>query len=183
MTEADDQHLLRAASHGDRTAFEDFLRRHEAAVFRLLKASTSCLADAEDALQEAFLAAWKNAGSYRGGPSARAWIMTIARNALRRAHRRRAGEPVDFEPIGELGLQAGWGRDEALEGLARREVLERALDAIDGEAREVLVLRDLEGFSGDEVSEMLGISTAAMKSRLHRARLRFVSALREVTHG
>jgi RNA polymerase sigma-70 factor (ECF subfamily) len=183
MTEADDQHLLLTASHGDRAAFEDFVRRHEAAVFRLLKASASCRADAEDALQEAFVAAWKNAGSYRGGPSARAWIMTIARNALRRAHRRRAGEPTEFEPIGELGLQAGWGRDEALEGLARREVLERALDGLDGEMREVLVLRDLEGFSGDEVAEMLGVSVAAMKSRLHRARLRFVSALREVAHG
>jgi RNA polymerase sigma-70 factor (ECF subfamily) len=183
MTEADDRRSLLAASHGDRTAFEHFVERHQAAVFRLLRASTSCEADAEDALQEAFVAAWRSAGSYRGGPSARAWILTIARNALRRAHRRRAGEPVDFEPIGELGLQAGWGQNDALEGLAQREVLERALDALDGEAREVLVLRDLEGFSGDEVADMLGISVAAMKSRLHRARLRFVSAVREVAHG
>lgn len=88
-----------------------------------------------------------------------------------------------FEPIEELGLQAGWGQDDALEGLAQREVLARALETLDGETREVLVLRDLEGFSGEEVAEMLGVGLAAMKSRLHRARLRFVSALREVAHG
>ena len=182
MTEADDHRLLLAASLGDRDAFERFVERHEAAVFRLLRASASDHADAEDALQEAFVAAWKSAGSYHGGASARGWILTIARNALRRSHRRRVGEPSTFETLDDLGLQAGWGADDPLEGMARREVLQRAMDTLDNEDREVLVLRELEGFAGNEVAEMLGITVAAMKSRLHRARLRFLSALGEVAH-
>lgn len=182
MSEADDQRLLLAASLGDRAAFERFVERHEAAVYRLLVASASDEADAEDALQEAFVAAWTHAGSYRGGVSARGWILTIARNALRRSHRRKVGEPSGFEELEELGLQAGWGQDDPLEDIARREVLEQALGTVSGEEREVLILRDLEGFSGEEVADMLGISVPAMKSRLHRGRLRFLGALREVSH-
>jgi RNA polymerase sigma-70 factor (ECF subfamily) len=181
MSEPDDRRLLLAASLGDRGAFERFVQRHEAAVFRLLRTSAAGEADAEDALQEAFVAAWKGAGGYRGGASARGWILTIARNALSRSHRRRVGEPATFEPLDALGLEAGWGRDDALEGLARREVLDRAMGTLGEEEREVLVLRELEDLPGEEVAEMLGISVPAMKSRLHRARLRFLAALREVT--
>ncbi len=169
-----------AASLGDRGAFESFVGRHEAAVFRFLKASAADDADAEDALQEAFVAAWRHAGSYRGGSSARGWILTIARNALRRTHRRRVGEPSSFEPLEELGIQAGWGRDDVLEGMARRETLDHAMQRLGAEEREVLVLRELEGLAGEEVAGMLGITLAAMKSRLHRARLKFLAALREV---
>jgi RNA polymerase sigma-70 factor (ECF subfamily) len=68
-----------------------------------------------------------------------------------------------------------------LEGLARREVLDRAMQMLGEEEREVLVLRELEDLPGEEVAEMLGITVVAMKSRLHRARLRFLAALREVT--
>jgi RNA polymerase sigma-70 factor (ECF subfamily) len=181
MSEPDDRRLLLDASLGDRGAFERFVQRHEAAVFRLLRSSAAAEADAEDALQDAFVAAWRGAGSYRGGASARGWILTIARNALRRSRRRRVGEPSTFEPLEELGLQAGWGRDDTLEGLARREVLDRAMQMLGEEEREVLVLRELEDLPGEEVAEMLGITVVAMKSRLHRARLRFLAALREVT--
>lgn len=184
MSGADDQQFLAAVALGDRAAFERFVERHQAAVFRYLRSAAAEEADAEDALQEAFVAAWRNAGSYRGGASARGWILTIARNALSRAHRRRSGQPTSFEEVEELGIQAGWGQEEdVLEGLARRELLTRALAALAREDREILILRELEGFSGEEVAEMLGLSLAAMKSRLHRARLRLVAALREVAHG
>ena len=158
--------------------------RHEAAVFRLLRSAAAGEADAEDALQEAFVAAWRGAGTYTGGPNARGWILAVARNALRRSHRRRVGEPVDFESLETLGLQAGWGKEQdALETLARADLLSRAMARLPEEDREILVLRELEGFSGEEVAELLEITLAAMKSRLHRARLRFVAALREVANG
>jgi RNA polymerase sigma-70 factor (ECF subfamily) len=182
MTHADDQQLLHAATLGDRKAFEAFVERHQDSVFRFLRAVASDHADAEDALQETFLAVWRSAGTYRGGPSARGWVLTIARNALARAHRRRAGQPTSFLPLGELGLQAGWGADGdgILERIARRDLLERALESLGADDREVLVLRELEDLSGGEVADMLGIGVPAMKSRLHRARLRLMAALREV---
>lgn len=186
MSGADDNALLSAAARGDRAAFERFVQRHQGAVFRFLRSAATDDADAEDALQDAFVSAWTSAGTYGGGPWARGWILTIARNALRRTHRRRVGEPAGFdgvETLETLGLRAGWGGEDILEGLVRRDLLSRVLGSLAPEDREVLVLRELEGFSGDEVADMLGITVPAMKSRLHRARLRFVATLREMAHG
>lgn len=180
----DDATLLERSARGDRDAFDVFVRRHQASVWRFLVGMASDPADAEDALQEAFLGAWRGAGTYGGGPSARGWILTVARNALRRGHRRRVGEPASFEPLDELGARAGWGSAEGLlEELARKEILERALACLEPEDREVLVLRELEGLDGKETAEALHIGVAAMKSRLHRARLRLVAHAREVEHG
>jgi RNA polymerase sigma-70 factor (ECF subfamily) len=180
----DDAALLERAAAGDREAFDLFVRRHQASVWRLLRALTRDPADAEDALQDAFLGAWRGAGTYRGGPSARGWMLTVARNAVRRAHRRRAGEPPELESLEELGLHAGWGANPGtLETLARRELLERALARLTPEDREVLVLRELEELSGEETAAVLEVGVPAMKSRLHRARLRLVAALREIDHG
>lgn len=184
MPGGDDQALLGAAAAGDREAFDAFVARHQASVFRYLRSLGSDEAGAEDALQETFLAAWRGAATYGGGPSARGWILTIARNALRRAHRRRVDEPAAFEPLEVLGRQAGWGSgEEVLERLARRDLLERALESLSPDDREILVLRELEGLDGREVADALEIGVPAMKSRLHRARLRLVAALREVDDG
>lgn len=183
MTGPDDRQLLHAAAGGDREAFGQFVQRHQASVFRFLRSLAPAEADAEDALQEAFLAAWRGAATYQGGASARGWILTVARHALLRAHRRRAGEPSAFESLEDLGAEAGWGDGDPLEGLARKDLLRRAMADLEPREREILVLRDLEGFSGEEVAAMLELGQAAMKSRLHRARLRLVTKLREVAHG
>jgi predicted DNA-binding protein (UPF0251 family) len=89
-------------------------------------------------------------------------------------------------PRDELGVQAGWGSDDP-ETLAmaaeRRDVLRAAFDALDQEAREVLTLRDLEGLSGEVTAALLGVSLAATKSRLHRARMSLAAlAARIDTH-
>ena len=80
-----------------------------------------------------------------------------------------------------LGLEAGWGSDnpEALAIAAqRRDTLLRAVHALPRSDREVLILRDVEGLRGPEAAEVLGIGERALKSRLHRARLRLAVALR-----
>ncbi len=189
MSESDRELLERSAA-GDAGAFEAFVARHQASVYRYLRALTGDDADAEDALQETFLAAWRGAAGFRGADSARAWILTIARNAARRQHRRRAGEPERFESVDSvdwLGLMAGWGSepapDELLARLADRDLLARAMARLSEEDREILVLRDLEGFSGEEVTRMTGLTLPAAKSRLHRARLRLTAALKEEVHA
>ncbi len=163
------------------------MERHQSSVFRFLRTLTGAAADAEDALQETFLAAWRSAAKFRGEGRARSWLLTIARNALHRQRRRRVGEPADFVSLDQLGLQAGWGAEAAsdlfLARLEKRELLERAFQQLSAEDREVLVLRELEGFSGEEVSRMIGLTLSAMKSRLHRARLRLVAALKEEVHA
>lgn len=184
MSDADDATLLAKAARGDRAAFGAVVERHQGAVWRLLKAAGAREADAEDALQETFLAVWNGAGGYRGGPSARGWVLTIARNALRRLHRTRVGEPAELASLDELGAAAGWGRTpwagdpDPGASLEDRDLLAWALGRLSPEDREVLVLRELEGMSGSETAAALEITEAAMKSRLHRARLRFMAAVR-----
>jgi RNA polymerase sigma-70 factor (ECF subfamily) len=179
----DDAELLRRAADGDAAAFEGVVSRHEARLFRFARALTRDATAAEDALQEAFLAAWRGAAGFRGGPSAAPWLLTIVRHQVHRQHRRRAGQPSAFASLEELGEQAGWGAADDPEAVAitreRRERVQVALDALGDEEREVLVLRELEGLTGEETAAALGIGLAAMKSRLHRARLRFAARLRE----
>ena len=181
--DATDRSLIERSASGDTQAFETLVRRHQASVYRFLLTVAEEEAEAQDALQECFVAAWRGAGTFSGDGSARGWLFTIARNAVNRAHRRRAGEPSSFEPLEALGAKAGWGNDinpdAVLDLLAAREQVRRAMTALTGEERQVLTLRDLEGFSGGEVAEMLSISVSAMKSRLHRARLKLVAELEE----
>ncbi len=177
-----DGHLLSAAAAGDGAAFETFLRRHEGSVWRLLRAILGNDADAEDAYQETFVSAWRAASGFRGEASGRAWVLTVARHAAARLRRRRVGEPKQFEPLEELGRLAGWGNGEApdlrVERLDNIERLQRALDSLAPDDREVIVLRELEDIAGEQVAAMLDITVAAMKSRLHRARLRLAAAAR-----
>ena len=177
-----DRELLGRAAAGDHAAFTGFVRRHRAAVWRFARAATRSVQDAEDVLQQTFLAAWGAAADARAEHGARPWLFGIARNAVRRQGRRRAGEPVSMESLEGLGEAAGFG-DEACtpEALAvvleERELLREALAALADEEREVIVLRDLEGLSGEQAAAVLGLELGALKSRLHRARLRLAGEL------
>jgi len=181
-----DDALVARIAAGDRDALAELVVRHEALVYRYARSLTSDPAAAEDAMQQAFLDVLKGAGTYRGAASVRAWLLTVTRHAAFRHARRRAGEPEHHVPLDALASLAGWGADpEDLAGRASdRALVRRALDRLDARSREIVVLRDLEGLSGDEAARVLGLSLAATKSRLHRARLELAAALRrEIPHG
>jgi RNA polymerase sigma-70 factor (ECF subfamily) len=176
----DDIALLRLTAGGDRDAFAIVVARHQASVFRLARVLTRDAAAAEDVLQQTFLSAWQAASQFRGDASARTWLLTIARHAAQRHGEKRAREPIDDTPIDELGLRAGWGgpSPEALAIAAQdRDRVAAAFAQLDADDRDILTLRDLEDVSGPDAAASLGISLAAMKSRLHRARLKLAAAL------
>jgi RNA polymerase sigma-70 factor (ECF subfamily) len=181
---AGDEELVAAIGAGDRRAFHTFVDRHQAAVFRHLRVWCSAKEDAEDAMQETFLAVFRYASGFRGESSARTWLFTIARNAAWKTRRGIETQPLDAaeESMESLGDSAGWGETDP-ESLAvkaqSRERLRAALDSLVPEDREILVLRELEGFSGEETASILSIGLPAMKSRLHRARLRLAAKLRK----
>lgn len=176
-----DRELMARVVAGDTAAFEAVVARHESSVFRYARSLTGDVAAAEDALQEAFLSAWRNAAGWRGESTLRSWLLTIARNAVFRQARGRVGEPDEMTPLSELGELAGWGAEhDPAELFRRREerrIVEESLALLAAADREILVLRELEGFTGEETAEMLGITLAAQKTRLHRARLRFAAEL------
>lgn len=176
-----DQELIALSAAGDRSAFDRLVERHAAAVLRLTNLVTGDPMTAEDALQQTFLAAYRNAASFRSEASVRTWLLAIARNAALRHRSKRGREDIMAESLMQFGLDAGWGSEDP-EVLAiaaeREELLRRAMGDLCTEDQEVLILRDVEGLSGIEAAEVLGIGERALKSRLHRARLRLAGSLR-----
>ncbi len=168
-----DEELVRLSAGGDRRAFEALVSRHGEALFRYASRTCGSERDGEDALQDGLLAAWRGAGTFRAEASARTWLFQVVIHACRRRHRKRAGEPERHDALEAADAVASeqQGADERVAAGEMAAVLERALAAMDDEAREVLLLRDVEGLSGEETALALGIGLAAMKSRLHRARM------------
>lgn len=177
----DDTSLLHRSSIGDTAAFDTIVDRHEPSVHRFLTALGAT--DVEDVTQDAFIAAWKSAGSYQGIGTVRSWLLSIAHNVYRHSQRQRVGEPYVLESLDVLAEQSGWGRDPAEERrqevVLARDTLNRAMARLPADAREVLVLRELEGFTGEETAELLQLTLPAVKSRLHRARLQLAAAVRQ----
>jgi len=179
-----DPELLSQVAVGDAQAFEAFVIRHREAVWRFVRSMTRDAGAAEDVLQETFFSAWRSSASFRGDGSALGWLFTIARNAVYRQHRGKAGEPEQMESLAELGEAAGWGADpDPLDALVVKDEVGRAFARLIVEDREVLLLREVEGLTNEECARLLGLGLPALKSRLHRARLRFVAHLRGEHHG
>jgi RNA polymerase sigma-70 factor (ECF subfamily) len=171
---------LERTARGDRAAFGGIVTRHGAALFHFARRLTGDDAAAEDVLQDTLVSALRHADQHRGEGSVRAWLFGIARRRAWDHRRRDRLEPTSEASLEALGLAAGWGSEPGLEAsVGNREQLERALGALSPEDREVLLLRDVLGFEGEEAARALGLGLPALKSRLHRARLRFAAALRE----
>lgn len=177
-----DEALMEAIAAGDGAALRVLVVRHGPALARFARSIVGEAA-AADALQESFASVFTGAKSFRCDGSVRAWLFTIVRRACFKLKRRPSPEPVEEDTMDALGCAAGWGEDDDPESLAEqkelRMALRRALEVLDPADREVLLLRDVEGLSGEAAAEVLGIGLVAMKSRLHRARLRLLAALKQ----
>lgn len=171
--EPTDEELVRRSGAGDREAFEMLVTRHEAALYRFALRTCGGEREGEDALQDGLLAAWRGAAGFRGESAARTWLFQVVVNACHRRHRRRAGDPGEPEPM-DAAQHVPQDESSPEDRAGAREAgraIDRALASLPAESREVLLLRDVEGLSGEETAAALGVSLAAMKSRLHRARL------------
>jgi len=179
--ERSDQELLAAARAGDRNALEALLLRYQAKVYRFGMKMCRDPEDAKDVLQDTLLAMARTVGDFRGTSSLSTWLYTIARSFCIKKRRRgrsvaTAGEANDEEAAGGVA-HPGPGPEESVESRQIEAVLAEAIAGLAPRYREVLVLRDIEGLSAPEVAEVLGITLAAVKSRLHRARLAVRSAV------
>lgn len=178
-TEQDDLSLVARVATRDRAAFTTLMERHLAGLFRYASLLAHGAPQAEDAVQEAFATLWRDAGSFRGESSLRSWLRTITRNALARQLRKKADEPAEIEPLDELAEQAGWGAADAVSArLEDRDLVRRVFETLTPADRELLWLIEVDGLSLEEAAAATASSLAAIKSRLHRARLRFMSAAR-----
>ena len=182
MFDLSDPILLEKIKTGDYKAFEILVTRYESKVYRLAIRMLRNQQDAEDALQETFLQVHRGLPSFEGRSTFSTWLFRLATNVCLMKIRHRGTEPSKLLPLedylprheeGEVPQMVDWTirPEEALLSKESREKMMEALEKIPPEYRAVFILRDMEGFSNIETGESLGISVAAVKSRLHRARL------------
>lgn len=178
-----DEALVRLAVSGDLEAFESLVRRHRAVVLRVV-ARIAGTNEAEDLAQDAFLRAFHRLPQYRGESPFRAWLLRIAHNtALNAAARRRPVDSLDDEESDDASVPNGERPPaEALEVNERRDRLALKLREIPPAHRAVLVLRDLEGLSYEEIAEITEAPLGSVKGRLHRARRELIDAMRRNTY-
>lgn len=181
-----DADLIGATARGDRAAFGVLMTRYQRPVLHLARALVRDAQLAEDVLQETFLAAFRAAATYRGDAPVSAWLYGIARHTAHRALRRGREVASDDRALERLALSAGWGSSDVERAAASAQLRDRlaaALAELPDDDREILMLRDGLGLSGAETAGALGVGLAAMKSRLHRARLHLAGRLRERKGG
>jgi len=180
--------LIARVRSGDHEAFYGLVRPHERGIYLAALSIVHNDADAEEVIQETILKAFKAIGRFREEAKFSTWIFQIAINESRmklRKDRRHLydslDEPVKGEEQGDYIPRdfADWREipSEALDNARLREALTKALASLSPKYRQVLVLRDIEHLNIAETAKVIGISEAAVKTRLLRARLQMRDAL------
>ena len=171
-----DEELLEAARAGDDEAMEALLARHEQNVFRFGLRMCGNEEDARDVLQETLLATFKGVRQFRGEAQLSTWLYQVARSFCTKARRRGAGEPPEHESIEGVvarGVTApAAGPEDVAQAREMARVLQEALLALPESQREVVLLRDVEGMSSEEVCTVLSLTEGNQRVLLHRGRSR-----------
>ncbi|MGN6621160.1 MAG: RNA polymerase sigma factor [Sphingomonas sp.] len=174
VDQLDDPALAVLARDGDEAAFAEIMRRHRAAIYRLVSICSGDAEEAFDLTQDSFVAAYRNLSRYDSSRPLRPWLAAIALNRCRDWHRRQRvrallsrGDALHTAvPDDAPGPETVAGDRAALETL-RREIAH-----LPAKLRDVLVLRTIEGLSQADTAAALGISIKAVETRLARARAR-----------
>ena len=177
----DDARLIAKSLHGDSAAFGQLVRKYQDRLFNTVMHVAGSREEAEDVVQEAFVQAFVKLASFHGNSAFYTWLYRIAFNVAVSRRRRKKNEvsltggredsprePADdAEPPGEHLL-----REE------RAHLVHEALASLSDEHRTILVLREMEGFEYEQISEILDLPTGTVRSRLHRARLQLRDQLK-----
>lgn len=190
---ADEASLAAACRSGDLAAFECLVQHHQRMLFNVAFRLTGVYEDAGDIVQDTFLAAWRKIGEFRGEARISTWLTAIcvnlSRNRLQllQARTRREAYSLDA-PINGSDLMpdppaSGPSALEELEEAELRSVLHACIGALTPEFREVLVLRDMQELSYEEVGGVLKLREGTVKSRLFRAREAIRDCLKRAMKG
>jgi RNA polymerase sigma-70 factor (ECF subfamily) len=167
-----DRALVEAAAGGSREAFDELVRRHQAAIITLARVLTVGRGDPEDLAQDVFVRAWRNLRSFRGESTFRTWLHRVAINVIRTSQSRQGrlmrlfvsrdrDEDPPEQPSGDEPVDTA---------LARRQVIDRALATLPDDLRVAVTLRDLQGMDYKEIAAALDVPIGTVESRIFRAR-------------
>ena len=189
MTREEEAKIIRAVTDGNTNAFEDLVTEYQKQVYHIALKMTGNEEDAFDLSQETFLKAYRTLSTFRGEASFGSWLYRMAANLcidFLRRKKRRGGEKVisldEDEEEGRRPLELPDLRYEPQNALEKKETRERVqegLRRLPHEQRLILVLRDVEGFSYQEISDILKIELGTVKSRIYRARAHLAQLLTE----
>jgi RNA polymerase sigma-70 factor, ECF subfamily len=176
--------LIRRLQQRDERAFEEMVRLYQHKVFNLVYRMIGSAEEAEDIAQEVFVTVFKAIDSFRGESKFSTWLYRIAanhcKNRMKYLGRRSYKATGELDEAAERELQDAQpsamrphidGPDAVLEGLQLERMVQAGIAALDEEHRALIVLRDVEDLSYDEIASITGLAEGTVKSRLHRARL------------
>jgi RNA polymerase sigma-70 factor (ECF subfamily) len=183
---ATDAELASLAASGSAPAFEAIMRRHNRLLFRTVRSILKSDADTEDAVQDAYLSAWRALGSFRGDAKLSSWLVRIALNEAFKRVRRRASNVVTFgvapdsgEEQAEVAMEANDDQrpDMAASRGEMRRLMESRIDQLPDQFRTVFMLRAVEEMPVEEVAALLGIPETTVRTRFFRARAQLRESL------
>ncbi|MDI6860997.1 MAG: RNA polymerase sigma factor [Caldisericia bacterium] len=171
-----DKELVRRVKKGEISAFAELVEKYESDVFTYCLYILKDREDAKDLTQETFLKAFLNIKSLRKEEDFKFWLLRIARNScFKKLRKRKMEKKLDlYEEEKEIKIDEEIIKDE------KREKLIKAINKLDKKDREILTLRDIEGYSYEEISKILKISLNLTKVRIHRARKNLKKILGEL---
>lgn len=187
LKELHDRDLVKQFKKGSLEAFEEIVNRHETKVFNLAMRYTRNQEDAEEVLQDVFSTIYRKIDSFQGKSAFSSWLYRIVVNAaFMKLRKRKQNQAMSIEDL-TISARQKYLDDSSLQGFRindiaqnreLRSVLKAAIEKLPDQYRAVFVLRDIDGLSNQEVSQILELSIPAVKSRLHRSRLMLRKRLR-----
>jgi RNA polymerase sigma-70 factor, ECF subfamily len=194
MEEAEEQELVARLKRQDEAAFNELVRLYDKRVFRLVLRMLNDRAEAEDVAQEVFVTIFKAIGSFRGESKLSTWIYRIAtnhcKNRVKYLDRRARGKKTELDELSEHGAMESASMsssaqvsrpDEQAEANQIERIVRAAIAELDDDQRELVILRDVENLSYEEIQQITGLPEGTVKSRLHRARLVLMKAVQKAS--
>ncbi|HIS98918.1 MAG TPA: sigma-70 family RNA polymerase sigma factor [Candidatus Faecaligallichristensenella faecipullorum] len=176
MQSSDEMALIKRAERGDAAAFEELMHQHEGRMYAVALRMCGNREDAQDCSQEAMLRIYRALSNFKGQSSFATWVYRITMNTcLDELRRRKVRSASSLDSL----LEAGWSPADSAEGpeqhslrSEQRRMLEKAIQSLPEDMRAAIVLRDIQGFSYDQIAAMLEANVGTIKSRISRGRER-----------
>lgn len=169
-----DELLLRRACKGDVQAFEELMQSHESRIYAIALRMMGNREDAQDCAQEAMVRIYRAMGSFKGQSALATWIYRITMNTcLDELRRRKARKVTSLDSLVDNGwspTDTGDTSEEYGLRVEKQNALNRAIQSLPDDMRAAIILRDVKGYSYDEIASILGANVGTIKSRISRGR-------------
>ncbi len=196
MADGDEERLVERLKQQDEAAFNELVRLYQGRIYRLVFRMLGDRAEAEDLAQEVFVTVFKSIHGFRGDAKLSTWMYRVAanhcKNRIKYLGRRARGQKREFDEIADahkldsatMSTSVRLPRpDEVATGKETEHFIRVALEELPEEQRQLVILRDIENLTYEEIQKLTGLAAGTVKSRLHRARLALVRRVRQLQAG